>query len=119
VGTIRRNNRFVEIAMRAESWTRRDWMQMITRASGLALLAGCGGKTGDHKIGDVEGSRVQYGADKFQFGDSQLPNKSGPYPVAIVIHGLPRSRRSRLRRAASIWSPRRLPVNSLAARWTA
>ena len=73
--------------MRAKLWTRRDWIQMITGAGGLALLSGCGSKAGDHKIGDAEGSRVHYGTDQFQFGDLQLPTKSGPHPVAIVIHG--------------------------------
>src|SRR5262245_30624483 len=31
--------------------------------------------------------RIPYGADPFQFGELRLPERSGPHPVAIVIHG--------------------------------
>jgi acetyl esterase/lipase len=31
--------------------------------------------------------RIAYGADPSQFGDLRLPTGSGPWPVAIVLHG--------------------------------
>jgi acetyl esterase/lipase len=31
--------------------------------------------------------RLAYGTGEFQFGDLYLPEKAGPYPVAILIHG--------------------------------
>lgn len=31
--------------------------------------------------------RTSYGADSLQFGELRLPNGSGPFPLAIVIHG--------------------------------
>ena len=31
--------------------------------------------------------RISYGKDPLQFGDLRLPHGSGPYPVAIIIHG--------------------------------
>src|SRR5215510_5838550 len=31
--------------------------------------------------------RVAHGSDPLQFGELRLPSTSGPYPVAIVIHG--------------------------------
>jgi acetyl esterase/lipase len=33
------------------------------------------------------GERVAYGKDPLQFGELRLPSTTGPYPVAIVIHG--------------------------------
>lgn len=32
-------------------------------------------------------ARIAYGADSLQFGDLRLPEGSGPFPVAIIIHG--------------------------------
>ena len=32
-------------------------------------------------------ARVSYGSDPVQFGDLRLPSGSGPFPVAVVIHG--------------------------------
>jgi len=32
-------------------------------------------------------TRVAYGADSLQFGELRLPDGTGPFPVAIVIHG--------------------------------
>ena len=31
--------------------------------------------------------RIAYGTDRFQFGELRVPDKPGPHPVAIVIHG--------------------------------
>lgn len=31
--------------------------------------------------------RVSYGSDRLQFGDLWLPDRPGPHPVAIVVHG--------------------------------
>ncbi|MBM3262471.1 MAG: alpha/beta hydrolase [candidate division Zixibacteria bacterium] len=33
------------------------------------------------------GLRIPYGDGAFQFGDLRLPEGTGPYPVAVVIHG--------------------------------
>ena len=32
-------------------------------------------------------ARIAYGADSLQFGELRLPTGSGPFPVAVVIHG--------------------------------
>lgn len=32
-------------------------------------------------------ARVSYGADSLQFGELRLPSGSGPFPVAVVVHG--------------------------------
>ena len=31
--------------------------------------------------------RIFYGKDLTQFGDLRIPNGSGPFPVAIIVHG--------------------------------
>src|ERR671913_727631 len=31
--------------------------------------------------------RIAYGPDAMQFGDLRLPKGSGPYPLAIIVHG--------------------------------
>ena len=31
--------------------------------------------------------RAPYGPDSLQFGELRLPSGSGPFPVAVVIHG--------------------------------
>jgi len=55
----------------------------------IACLAGC--RSMGKEILDLPApqadSRVHYGADPFQFGDLRVPQGSGPWPVAIVIHG--------------------------------
>lgn len=33
------------------------------------------------------GTRIAYGSDSLQFGELRMPTGSGPFPVAIVIHG--------------------------------
>ncbi len=33
------------------------------------------------------GTRIAYGTDSLQFGELRMPQGSGPFPVAIVIHG--------------------------------
>jgi acetyl esterase/lipase len=63
---------------------------MIGGAGSLALLSACDpGRVSPRsdKIPKTEESRVHYGTDTFQFGDLQLPAKSGPHAVVIVIHG--------------------------------
>lgn len=35
----------------------------------------------------LNATRIAYGQDSLQFGDLRLPAGSGPFPVAIVIHG--------------------------------
>ena len=32
-------------------------------------------------------TRIPYGADPLQFGELRLPKGSGPFPLAVVIHG--------------------------------
>ena len=32
-------------------------------------------------------ARIAYGSDSLQFGDLRIPEGSGPFPVAIIIHG--------------------------------
>ncbi|HKJ03444.1 MAG TPA: hypothetical protein VJ997_13345, partial [Longimicrobiales bacterium] len=32
-------------------------------------------------------ARISYGADSLQYGELRLPAGSGPFPVAVVIHG--------------------------------
>ena len=70
---------------------------MLTRVVfvGIALSATLAAQTGARlRPRDVDGlpsrpadARVSYGEDALQFGELRLPPGSGPFPVAIVIHG--------------------------------
>lgn len=70
---------------------------MLTRVVfvGIALSAMLAAQTGARlRPRDVDGlpsrpadARVAYGEDPLQFGELRLPPGSGPFPVAIVIHG--------------------------------
>lgn len=45
------------------------------------------------RAGDIDtmparpGQRIAYGPDSLQFGELRVPSGSGPFPVAIVVHG--------------------------------
>lgn len=94
-GTPGRSGSFCTMRMRLQHWV----FEVARRLSPLAIclfaFASVTSAQGRRmRAGDVDtipvrnaGRRIPYGSDSLQFGDLRLPRGTGPFPIAVVVHG--------------------------------